>query len=341
MSFTERLKANLLCTSENGGRLHLREISDAADEVAISDCLGAALRAARRRQNIGVETVSEDLKIRKRYIKALEDSDFETLPTFPYALGFVRSYADYLGLDAVQCMRCFKEELPSRADKKAYAFPEARKEVRLPQGSMLVLAVLLAAGIYGGWYLSVQADRMVMSRVPPVPDRLAEQTGANNGLQSRVDGARQEVPSASGLNSAIGGPAIQFSGSQGQISLSAGGTNVASAPDQSASEGVVSSAAETAAQDAVATNARIVLRVRSTAWMRVEDSESRVLIQRELQSGETYDVPNRPGLILSVRDAGAVEVLVDGQDLGTLGQVGQPLPAVLLDPLSLKLSTSS
>ncbi len=339
MSLIDRLKANLSRKGEKRGRLHIREVANVADDLASAETLGAALRAARRRQAIDVETVAADLKIREKHIRALEDGDFEALPSLPYALGFVRSYADYLSMDAVQCLRRYKEEQPTRPDKKTFKFPEARDEVRLPQGSIFILAVLLGAGIYGGWYLSVKADRLVMSRVPPVPERLVEQTGSGNGFEAQSGSG--EVEPVTSPKRSIGGPALQYSGSHAQSSTDAVVENADDARFPSTARSGEGPAVDMATDDVAAVNARVVLLAQSRAWIRVEDSESRVLIQRELQSGERYQVPNRPGLILSVRDAGAFEVIVDGQTVGLLGVAGQALPSVSLDPLSLKTKRAS
>ena len=61
--------------------------------------IGYSLRAARERQGIGLPEAELATKIRAKYIRALEEEDFETLPADTYARGFLRTYAEYLGLD--------------------------------------------------------------------------------------------------------------------------------------------------------------------------------------------------------------------------------------------------
>jgi cytoskeletal protein RodZ len=61
--------------------------------------IGYSLRAARERQGIGLPEAELATKIRVKYIRALEEEDFEALPADTYARGFLRTYADYLGLD--------------------------------------------------------------------------------------------------------------------------------------------------------------------------------------------------------------------------------------------------
>jgi cytoskeleton protein RodZ len=61
--------------------------------------IGSILKQARKRQEIELETVEERTKIRTKYLHALEDEEWDVLPAPAYARGFIRAYADLLGLD--------------------------------------------------------------------------------------------------------------------------------------------------------------------------------------------------------------------------------------------------
>ena len=61
--------------------------------------IGNSLREARTRQGLDFPEVEHATKIRGKYLRALEEEAFETLPAQTYVKGFLRSYADYLGLD--------------------------------------------------------------------------------------------------------------------------------------------------------------------------------------------------------------------------------------------------
>src|SRR5918911_1057367 len=58
-----------------------------------------SLREARVRQQLELGEVELATKIRARYLRALEEESFEALPAQTYVKGFLRTYADYLGLD--------------------------------------------------------------------------------------------------------------------------------------------------------------------------------------------------------------------------------------------------
>ena len=61
--------------------------------------IGNSLREARRRQQLELGEVELTTKIRTRYLRALEEESFDVLPAQTYVKGFLRTYADYLGLD--------------------------------------------------------------------------------------------------------------------------------------------------------------------------------------------------------------------------------------------------
>src|SRR5205807_8768430 len=61
--------------------------------------IGSSLREARLRQGLDFPEAEQATKIRGKYLRALEDEQFELLPAQTYVKGFLRSYAEYLGLD--------------------------------------------------------------------------------------------------------------------------------------------------------------------------------------------------------------------------------------------------
>ncbi len=61
--------------------------------------IGNSLREARVRQHLDFPEIEQATKIRGKYLRALEDEQFEALPGQTYVKGFLRTYADYLGLE--------------------------------------------------------------------------------------------------------------------------------------------------------------------------------------------------------------------------------------------------
>lgn len=71
--------------------------------------IGPQLRAAREAREISLELAEEETKIRKKYLMALEDDTPEVIPGDVYARGFLRTYANWLGLDGLQLVEQYKE----------------------------------------------------------------------------------------------------------------------------------------------------------------------------------------------------------------------------------------
>jgi hypothetical protein len=61
--------------------------------------IGNSLREARLRQHLDFPEIEQATKIRAKYLRALEDEQFDVLPAQTYVKGFLRSYSEYLGLD--------------------------------------------------------------------------------------------------------------------------------------------------------------------------------------------------------------------------------------------------
>jgi cytoskeleton protein RodZ len=79
-------------------------------------------------------------------------------------------------------------------------------------------------------------------------------------------------------------------------------------------------------------NPRVVLRARGDVTLTVKSPDGKILLNRDLKSGDSYQVPDLPGLTLATSDAGAVEVDLDGISLGRAGKAQQVVGKVSLDP---------
>jgi cytoskeleton protein RodZ len=124
-----------------------------------------------------LDVIAEVLRIRRRHLQAIEDGDFEQLPGTTYAVGFIRAYADYLGLDSDEVVRRFKEEQttlqPGKPPKADLVFPSPMSESGIPRGAVVFLGVLIGVIAYGAWYSSTVDNDFFKKWIEPVPDRLA------------------------------------------------------------------------------------------------------------------------------------------------------------------------
>ncbi|WP_148207340.1 helix-turn-helix domain-containing protein [Paramagnetospirillum magneticum] len=145
-----------------------------AAALAVNAGVGATLRAAREGMGKTLPDCAKLLRIRQLYLEALEDGRHRDLPGGTYAAGFLRSYAEYLGLDSEEMVRRFREEgAGGFKNRTELTFPSPVSEGRIPGGAVIFLGLILAAVAYGGWYLLSSSETKVTEMVPPLPDRLA------------------------------------------------------------------------------------------------------------------------------------------------------------------------
>jgi hypothetical protein len=107
---------------------------------------GTTLREARIRRGLDLGQVERDTKIRARYLAALEDDDFDALPEPAYARGFLRTHADYLGLESQR----YVDEHHRRFAPPDEASAVAPVRIRRPGPALarwLAAAVIVAAAL--------------------------------------------------------------------------------------------------------------------------------------------------------------------------------------------------
>lgn len=108
--------------------------------------VGSQLREARERQGLPLEGIAHSLRIPMRTLRALEDGESVSLPADVYVRGFVRQYAEVLGLDPVPLLRAFAAERARRPSFPA-VFPwMAHARVRHPAWEFVTPRTLAVAG---------------------------------------------------------------------------------------------------------------------------------------------------------------------------------------------------
>ena len=119
--------------------------------------IGSNLREARIRHRVELARVQADTHIRTRYLKALEDERFDLIPGDAYVRGFLRTYADYLGLDAELFVDEYKgrfappeEPLPQLIPRRRIDLPSLRTLVTVGAVFGVALVVVLAWSLGGG-----------------------------------------------------------------------------------------------------------------------------------------------------------------------------------------------
>ncbi len=156
-------------------------------EVDIYDGVGTDLKAARVRKGLDLADIADELRIRRVHLQAIEEGDVDDVSTQVYAVGFVRSYADYLGLDGNAAVQAFKRETSGLNGEKKLVFPFPAPESRVPRVWLIAVSLVVAALIYAGWYYAEMSGRLATDRVPPLPERLAALVPGLSNDRSEAD----------------------------------------------------------------------------------------------------------------------------------------------------------
>jgi Helix-turn-helix domain/Domain of unknown function (DUF4115) len=121
-----------------------------ADDVVSAQTLGQLLRHERELRDIPLDRIEAATRIRAAQLRAIEDDRLDALPAEAYARGFVRTYAEYLGLNGDDVVAIFNEQWNRSAHRAEPAPPQAPVSVaRAPTGLFSIwvaLACLLLIG---------------------------------------------------------------------------------------------------------------------------------------------------------------------------------------------------
>jgi len=296
--------------------------------------VGEELRDARLSNGWSIEDVAAELRIRRVYLLALEEGRAHDLPSPAYAIGFVRSYAVLLGLDANDIVRRFRDAATGVAARRAdLVFPEPVPERGFPTGVVLLLGAVLAVGSYIGWYNWSGSGTRTVDAVPPVPARL--EPAVRDGEPLRPPSSVVRAPTAGTDEGVAVTPA------PAPTSLAANpGPGLPPIPVPT----TVPVQVPPPPPPVVATPApppppvapRIVLRFRGDAWTQVRDPQSnRLLLSRVMRAGESWEVPSLEGLLLSTGAGQNMDIYVNGALSPMSDQIRGVRRNFVIDPVEL------
>jgi cytoskeleton protein RodZ len=350
---------------------------DVAQPGRQTHTIGDILRDRREELGLDLDDAGAALRIKPIFLAALEQGRTADLPGPTYAAGFIRAYAQYLGLDDGRVLDRYKAESDDVQARPDLSLPVPLSARSVPGGPILLVALILALCGYGTWYYLSTAERSRPERVAAVPAELAQ--AAQAARTAGVPAAAAKTAEATHTGPAIvagsvAGAGAQTAPVQGQAASSAPPATLTSglaSPDT----GTASTAAPTAppvtpdvprkgepatssvpvvaaaspassgdtALSAGATSGgadpHIDIRALGDCWIQVRAPDQSIVFSRVLRVGETFRVP-RSGLVLRTGNAGALAITVDGKPAPAIGGIGAFRRDVVLDPQALAAGTA-
>ncbi len=250
--------------------------------------IGPVLERARKDRGLTIEEAERATKIRKRYLEGLERDDYTVLPDAVYARGFLKTYANFLGLDGAG----LSQELRSRRKprrERGLSYHAPKSEFERP--------IITPGGVRGARRRRVSRSTIITVLVALAA--LAALVGVLyyvglNVRSSATEDRERLAQTAARVNSDV----------EARRQTQGGGDRV---PADEVPSGRLTIAVEVEG---------------APAWIRVR-SDSETVFEEIAQPGfsRTFEAKRMVGI--RTGDAGAVSVEVNGQDFGTLGEPGQ------------------
>ena len=270
------------------------------NEVVKVTKVGALLKEMRLQKGLKIAEISKILCIRKHYIEAIEDSDYKEIPAFPYGIGFIRSYASFLGLNGENIVDLYKEETQDNSNKDTKEL-ETQKDAVMPELRYLLLSILAIVLIYIVWVLFNSKEETAV-------ENFAEQ---NNVVMNGDAVVIEDLNINSDVADADVGIAISNDGkAETQIVVSEGVYNEGKDIITEEVEKISNTNDEKKAENIIPQKG-IYVEVLKDTWVEVKD-ENKLYLSKVLKTGDKYMVPEGKGKIFSVGKYDGVNVYIDG-----------------------------
>ena len=278
--------------------------ADPAPTIETAPSIGAGLRAVREHYRLSLEDVALATCIRRTYLEGIEAMRLEALPARPFAIGYVRAYAEVLGLDPDRAAARFKMEFPDETSGLRAPVGVPRQTDRRVRPMIIAgVAVILA---FTAWNI---AQRALTKAAAP---------SKASGAEVAASSAHVRTPQAKGPIT-VGAPLPPPQEATVPAPYVTPGLAPSNA-DTEAAKHIASTipvvgapfAARGAIYGAPAGQSLITLQADKSVSLIVRGGGGAVYFARQLAAGEAWRAPQIEGLSIEVSDPASVELFVGG-----------------------------
>ena len=313
--------------------------------------VGEILRRARMHYGQSLEDIARIIRIRASQLEAIEQGQLEQLPGRVYAIGFVRSYSEYLGLDGDQMVHLFKRQSVGNQTKPELTFPVPASESKLPNlyvvgGSVCGVILLLALW---GYIQGTNNTAQDIAAIPDVPEHLKvsvgeTEDGAEDIAAIDQESIREKQSQDTDKNNSQGAEKELVQISQALLTKrqpSSDGSKEILSQGKKNKPKVVESLNELEPASShlaapIPKDVRVVVEAKDDSWVEIRSRNRDVVISQVFKAGDRFLVPDQRGLALSTGNAGALRIYLDGKPLPDLGKKAQVRKNISLNPRDLK-----
>ena len=287
--------------------------------------VGSRLREAREQQGLSLEQAEETTRIRRVFLEALEEERFDVLPGDVYTSGFIRNYAQFLGLDPQELLASFRAargEAPARyvpkvLDEPLVPGPGSNRWAGLFLAFMLLVVVALGAWyIYQRYYVGVDPGSMVIPQLIPALGKTATGAIATPSVATAVG------PGPTKVAQPAPSPNVQAAHPAPTASATAETTPSASPTASPSPTPTKSPTSPTTPTPPSNTPIRVEARALETTWLRVY-LDGELVLGDFLQEGEYRVWEAEREVSMRIGNAAGLRLTVNGVEVGSLGGAGE------------------
>lgn len=141
------------------------------DKIKILEEIGNSLKKARHEKGYEIEEVSKQLKIRSRYIEALEQGNIKEVESEIYLIGYLKSYSKWLGLNYDDLTSTLKDSTnkfspPSKLSDSASKAGIKSNRKNFPTKTILIFCLIITVISYAIWHRNYFKDKEIKFNLP-------------------------------------------------------------------------------------------------------------------------------------------------------------------------------
>ena len=298
--------------------------------------VGTMLKDTRLKKGEELENIAKTLRIRTTFLEAIENRSYDELPPAPYGQGFVRAYADYLGLNPVRIAQLYREETDANNQKKDLYVLEPQSEATVPNRKYIMFSLLAIVLVYVCWvYYSRPATDLTVASAPVVDGTtpsgdfplqveefevaepaVAEKTSKQEAEEIKKEVEEEKKAEEEKLKEEL--PVIEVTSAAEKNTPQVVVSNESFVEEKSEAKKEepktenMKSQAEKATSAEIKSDAKVVIKVNKEAWIEAK-SPTKLYLSKVVQGGFTYNVPEEEGMIISIGRYDAADVYVNGK----------------------------
>ena len=274
--------------------------------------VGEHLKKSRLKKKIDLKSVAEELNIQLDLLKSIENNDFSDHLDLVYLIGYIRSYAKFLGLNENEVVKQFKDQ--NLIDKEdlidELPKPLERSNFYFATKTFSVFSIILIS--FGFYFLFIKTNDMYpnYSILPNLPESL-ESANEEIEIQSVLENVNKINSEDS--NKGILTTTLKDMIFNDHLSVNEGSV-IASTPDN----------------EPVESDNIITLKFFYSTWIQLRNKENQIVFSRLMSEDEEYSYSVAENFTLTTGNAGNVLVLINGNARGKIGKKGEVIDSLVI-----------